>query len=88
MTDLKDADLDLAVLGFTEDELQTLLADAEPATAEAPGAEEEIPEAPIDPVTRPGDVWLVGKHRLVCGDCRDHAIVARLFDGKTANLGW
>ena len=86
LTDLKDADLDLAVLGFTEDELRTLLTDAEPAATEAPGAEEEIPEAPVEPITRPGDVWLVGKHRLVCGDCRDHATVARLFDGKTANL--
>jgi len=86
LADLKDADLDLEVLGFTEDELRTLLAETEPAPAEAPGAEEEIPEAPIEPVTRLDDVWMIGKHRLVCGDCRDHATVLRLFDGKQANL--
>jgi DNA modification methylase len=86
LADLKEADLDLEVLGFTEDELRTLLADAEPATGESPGAEEQIPEAPVDPVTRSGDVWLVGTHRLICGDCRDSAVVARLFDGKRTNM--
>jgi DNA modification methylase len=86
LADLKEADLDLEVLGFTEEELRTLLAEAEPASAEATGAEEEIPEAPVDPVTRSGDVWSIGKHRLICGDCRDSAVVLRLFDGKKANL--
>ena len=36
-----------------------------------PQAEEEIPEAPRVAVTQPGDVWLIGTHRLICGDCRD-----------------
>jgi DNA modification methylase len=86
LADLKEADLDLEVLGFTEEELRTLLAEAEPATGESPGAEEEIPEAPVDPVTRSGDIWSIGKHRLICGDCRDSAVVARLFDGKRTNM--
>jgi len=51
-----------------------------------PEAEEEIPERPVEPVTRPGDVWSIGKHRLICGDCRDYGTVARLFDGSVANV--
>ena len=84
--ELQAADWRLDLLGFSEEELAKLLADAEPA-AEAPAAaEEEIPEAPADPVTRAGDVWLIGKHRLICGDCRDHGTRARLFDGQKANV--
>jgi DNA modification methylase len=86
LADLKDADLDLDVLGFSEDELRTLLAETEPASAGTAEAEEEIPEAPVEPVSRPGDVWLVGKHRLICGDCRDASTVLRLFEGQKANL--
>ena len=40
--------------------------------------EEPVPEAPAEPVTRPGDVWTIGRHRLICGDCRDHATVAAI----------
>ena len=86
LADLKDADLNLEVLGFSEDELRTLLAEAEPAPAGTPEEEEEIPEAPVDPVTRPGDIWLIGKHRLICGDCRDRATVAQLLNGSSANV--
>ncbi len=86
LADLKDADLDLEVLGFSEDELRTLLAETEPASAGTPEAEEEIPEAPVEPVTRPGDIWLIGKHRLICGDCRDRATVAQLLNGSSANV--
>jgi DNA modification methylase len=83
---LQAADLPLDLLGFSEEELTRLLAETEPA-AEAPSdAEEEIPEAPVEPVTRPGDVWLIGKHRLICGDCRDPVTVVRLLDGKKANV--
>ena len=88
LADLKDADLDLAVLGFSEDEVAALLAEVAPETAASAGDEavEEIPVAPVEPVTRPGDVWLIGKHRLICGDCRDYGTVARLFDGAVANV--
>jgi DNA modification methylase len=88
LTDLKDADLDLALLGFDDDELATLFAEAasEVAASEKEEAPEEVPEAPAEPVTRPGDIWLIGKHRLICGDCRDYAVVKRLLDGKRANV--
>ena len=88
MADLKAADVDLAMLGFSDDELCALLAEIEPETAESAAgeAEEEIPEAPVEPVTRPGDIWLLGKHRLICGDCRDSSVLARLFDGVRANV--
>ena len=88
LTDLKDADLDLALLGFDEDEVANLFAEVAPevAPSENEEAPEEVPEAPEEPVTRPGDIWLIGPHRLICGDCRDYAVVKRLLDGARANV--
>jgi DNA modification methylase len=82
---LRDIDFDLGGLGFSDDELAVLLADAESPAPDA-DAEEKIPEAPAEPVTRAGDIWSVGRHRLVCGDCRDRDVVHRLLNGARANL--
>jgi DNA modification methylase len=86
LSELNDANFDLGTLGFSEDELRVLLAEVGDGTAPEQGAEEEIPEAPVEPVTRPGDAWRIGKHLLICGDCRDHAVVARLFEGAKASM--
>ena len=67
----------LAATGFDEKELAKL------AAANAPEViEDEIPEPPVDPITQPGDLWLLGKHRLLCGDSTKPDDVKRLMDGK------
>ncbi len=76
---------DLAVVGFSNDELLALMAAPEPDAA-AEVAEEAIPEPPAQPVTVAGDVWLLGPHRLICGDCRDQATVRTLMAGAIANV--
>ena len=75
---------ELGVIGFTEHELAGLLAD--PENAPAPEGEEEVPLPPAQAVTRPGDFWLIGPHRIICGDCRDAPVIARLFEGRKANV--
>ena len=69
-------DLDLA--GFSSDELDALLAAPEEPEQDS-NVTEDIPEAPLQPVTRPGDLWLIGRHRLLCGDCRDRNSLGILF---------
>jgi hypothetical protein len=88
LSELQAGDFDLEMVGFTDDELKTILAATEPAADEsaAGDAEEEIPETPVKAVTRPGDIWLIGRHRLICGDCRDSGTVVRLLDGAQANV--
>jgi DNA modification methylase len=86
LSGLQDADFDLEMVGFTEEELRVLLASEPEAESASEDAETEIPEAPAEPVTRSGDIWLLGKHRLICGDCRDYGTVAQLLDGARANV--
>ena len=85
LRDLEVEGVDLALVGFSDDELEDLLAgnDEPQATSDV---EEDIPAAPVNPVSRPSDLWTIGQHRLVCGDCRDLATVQRLMDGARANV--
>jgi site-specific DNA-methyltransferase (adenine-specific) len=62
--ELKDLDFDLSLTGFSDDELADILAE----TVEGETDPDDVPETPVDPVTVPGDVWVLGKHRLLCGD--------------------
>ena len=47
---------------------------------------DEAPEPPADPITKPGDLWILGNHRLLCGDSTDVLAVERLMDGKKADM--
>ena len=67
MKELEESDFNLDILGFSEDELKELENFGEPQT-EAKSEEDEIPEAPVEPITKRGDVWILGEHRLMCGD--------------------
>jgi|GEM_PF-1778458 len=75
----------LSLVGFSDEELVTILAGDEPGVA-AEVEEDAVPEPPAQPVTVPGDVWLIGRHRLICGDCRDAAVVEKLMAGASANV--
>src|SRR5262249_22606870 len=70
----------MAVTGFTDAELDALLEELNPPTI----AEDEVPEPLPTPVSRRGDLWLLGGHRLLCGDSTDLADVQRVMDGEKA----
>ena len=81
--ELQGMNYDLGVLGFDPDELARLL--------EAGGNEgltdpDAIPEPPDEAITQPGDLWVLGKHRLLCGDSSKAEDVDRLLDGKPIHL--
>ena len=80
---LRGAGIDWTLLGFDEEELAKLLA---PAGTEGLTDPDAVPEKPVDPITKPGDLWLLGKHRLLCGDSTSATDVARLLDGAIPSL--
>jgi DNA modification methylase len=77
LIDLKGLDFDLGLTGFEDDELTRLLA-SQDATA-ALCDEDAAPEPPQIPISVPGDLWLLGAHRLLCGDATDQQAVSRLL---------
>jgi DNA modification methylase len=79
--DLQDMAVDLLSLGFDAAELDALLRSGE--TAER---EDDIPPVPALPVSQPGDLWLLGNHRLICGDATDAATVAKVLNGVRPHL--
>ena len=66
LTELKDAGFDLELTGFTEDEWDALIAGDE--GTEGLTDEDAVPEITENPVSQPGDVWLLGEHKILCGD--------------------
>jgi len=83
LADLQRLDFEIDVTGFRADELSDLMDAAEPASTADPDA---VPEPPDAPVTNLGDLWLLGNHRLLCGDAGKAGDVDRLLDGAVAHL--
>ncbi len=93
LAELSDAGYDLTLTGFEDAEIAALLADdaraeevAREQDADEPDAADDVPDAPVSPVSRTGDVWAIGPHRLICGDASDPTVVATLMQGDAARL--
>ncbi len=86
LAELQAADYDLSLMGFTDEEIDDLLSPED----EGGGLTEDdaIPEPPVDPVSRPGDLWILGNHRLLCGDSTVLSDVERLMDGQLADMAF
>jgi len=81
LSELLDGGVNLESLGFDADEIDALLNKIEPT--EGLTDEDATPEVPEEPVTKPGDVWILGKHRLMCGNSTALSDVERLMNGAT-----
>lgn len=76
--ELGEAGFDLELTGFTDDEIKAMMPEVAP---EGLTDEDDVPDVPVDPVSRVGDVWVLGKHRLMCGDSTVLEDVERLMAG-------
>jgi DNA modification methylase len=81
LADLRAADYDVASLGFGAEQLAELLSGADGLCDP-----DDVPEPPAKPITRPGDLWTLGNHRLLCGDSAKPADVDRLLAGEPIHL--
>jgi DNA modification methylase len=85
LDELKLSEFDLALTGFTDEELSAYCALAG-ATQTGLTDDDACPEVPVDPKSKLGDVWTLGKHRLMCGDSTAVTDIDRLMDGHKANM--
>ena len=82
LDELKLADFDIDLIGFGDD----FLADLFHEETEGLTDEDAVPDAPENPVSVLGDVWILGNHRLMCGDSTSIDAVEKLMDGRKANI--
>ncbi len=80
---LKDANYDLGLLGFDPDELAKLL---DPTLRDGLTDPDDVPAPPDAAITQPGDLWILGNHRLLCGDSSSPTDVDRLLGGQVIHL--
>jgi DNA modification methylase len=81
LCDLQALAFDLDLVGFDAAELGKLL-----GSGEQVGGEDDVPPAPAEPVSRAGDLWVLGSHRLLCGDATAPSDVARLLGSVRPHL--
>lgn len=81
--DLQDLDYDTSFTGFEPPEIDALFNELHPKVVKEDNFDEAPPE---NPITKSGDIWLLGRHRLICGDSTKIETYGRLMEGKKANL--
>jgi DNA modification methylase len=87
LADLSGVGIEATDLGFDAAEVDRLMETlGVDFGGKADGDPDAVPEAPVVPTSKLGDVWLLGKHRLMCGDSTDRAQVERLMDGEKADM--
>ena len=79
---LQDAGFDLNLTGFSDDQLQELMFEPREGQTDP----DAVPEPPDEATTKPGDLWILGNHRLLCGDSSKAEDVDRLLDGAVIHL--
>jgi DNA modification methylase len=84
--EFKTQGMDLDLTGFNTDEIATILGDKDYDNGLTD--EDATPEPPKKPKSRPGDVYALGDHRLLCGDCTQPDAIQTLMDGKLADMAW
>jgi len=83
LQELDTGAFDLELTGFDMEEIEDLVAQFH---VPEEIIEDEAPEPPEEAITKPGDLWILGRHRLLCGDATKKEDVERLMDGKKADL--
>jgi DNA modification methylase len=87
LASLRDGRFDLDLIGFDATELERLLAIADGEAGSDEG-EDEVPEPPEEPLSKPGDLWVLGNHRLLCGDATVLTDIERVLGGQLADMTW
>ena len=82
LEDLNDLEFDVSLLGFDDKEINDILADPTEGLVD----EDKVPDLIEDPITKEGDLWILGNHRLLCGDSTSIDAVNKLMDGNKSDM--
>ena len=86
LSDFDTGEMPLELTGYTEEDLASII-DAIAGEEDAePNDQDNEQEQPLPPMSKPGDLWILGQHRLICGDATDAATIDRLMDGEKAAM--
>jgi hypothetical protein len=83
LAELQEMDFDIDLLGFSQDDLANLL---DPGVQEGLTDPDDVPEPPDEAITQAGDLWILGNHRLLCGDSSQREDLDLLLDGQPVHL--
>jgi len=82
LEELNDLEFDISLLGFEDKEIESLLSEPTEGLTD----EDAVPDLPEEPTTKLGDLWILGDHRLLCGDSTSIDAVDKLMDGNKADM--
>jgi DNA modification methylase len=82
LKDIEELGFDISLTGFSQDEINDLM----PEKVDGLTDEDAVPEIPEEPITKLGDIWILGNHRLMCGDSTSIDAVDKLMDGQKADM--
>lgn len=86
LADFDTGEMPLELTGYTEEDLEGILEAITGAEDAEPNDQDNEQEQPLPPMSRPGDLWILGQHRLICGDSTNEATIERLMDGEKAHM--
>lgn len=87
LAEIENSDLPAELTGYTDEDLASILQDLiDDPQEEISDLSEEEYHQPLPPMSKPGDLWLLGSHRLICGDSTDKETVAKLLNGEKADM--
>lgn len=86
LSEINTGELPLELTGYTDQDLDEILGELADEKDDAPGDQDDESEQPLPPMSKLGDLWILGEHRLICGDATDEATIERLMNGEKAAM--
>lgn len=84
LADFDTGEMPIELTGYTEEDIEGILEAIAGEDDAEPNDQDNETEQPLSPMSKPGDLWLLGPHRLICGDATDEKTIERLMDGEKA----
>lgn len=86
LAEIDTGEFPLELTGYTDEEFDSLIDSITGADDAEPNDQDDEHDQPLPPMSKPGDLWLLGPHRLICGDATDEPTIERLMDGEKAAM--